>query len=204
MQNELQPAPEANAPDNPGAEAQGEPDLEALLNEGSEALKEEQVATPEPVTPSPSGMTDDERAALNFVAQAEAKRQVSTELGELVTTLQADESVPAMSDANMSRMIRGYAAENPLFDKAFNSRQTNPNAWKVAKEQCRKQLAADLGGEPDQQVTSDLEAARAAVRTNSSAAPEPDFNPAALSGMNSADIAALAKKQAKENAAKRR
>ena len=197
-------APEGDAQVTPGAEPQGEPDLEALLAEGTAHEEAERAAPTAPVEPVAPDPTLAEK--LDFVVgyvqqniQKDQKAEVSTALDGLVDTLKADEDVPIRDDGMLRKLIRGHAAENPNFDKAYETRATNPRAWQVAQDQMIKDLGGGLKGQPDPQLTNDREAARAAVRTTSTAAPVADITPEDIRGMSDREAIAYSDKLAKLN-----
>jgi hypothetical protein len=149
----------------PVPEANNDASLDELLGEFNEPQ------TPERAKPQ----GDELSRVVEFVddmAAKESQREFNEAVGTAVESIKKDEAAAKYPD----RMIRGHlnalADENPQFRDAFQNRTKNPNAWKKSLEWAGKEFHKDISSLPDDQITSDLEAAQASVRGISNEAPD--------------------------------
>ena len=197
-----QTALEADAQVTPEIEAPGEPDLESLLSEGRQAQAEQAQST------KPVEKVDIDKEKLDAVykyvetqTHKEAQSETDVALKGLVTAIKGENDV-SLSDDALSQQFLGYASQNPLFGQAFDQRHTNPKAWDVAQKEAVKSVGAALKGGPSQS-TNDKEAAMAAVRNTSGAAPVTD-DETKYDGQKGAALQRLREQTIAKNAAARK
>lgn len=90
-----------------------------------------------------------------------------------------------------TRLIRGYldgyANENPTVKQAFDTRTANPEAWKKALGEIREAYLNDLKALPGSKVRTDVEAAVASARNQTTAPTANGNDPSPIDMMNMSD-----------------
>lgn len=148
----------------PAPEANNNATLDELLGEFNEP-------TPEPAKPK----GDDLSRVVDYVdnmAAKESQREFDNAVDTAVKSIKADDSAAKYPDRMIKGHLNALADENPQFKNAFLNRDKNPAAWKKSLDWASKEFSKDISSVPDDQLTSDLEAAQASVRGISNEAPD--------------------------------
>lgn len=142
---------------------QSAPDLNALLNEYDEGVKQEEQQQ--------EVKTDQMQQVVNYVQdqqEKEVRQQTDKDLATAVDTIQGD-----LKDLNIpNRAITGYLqqfAGDQRFLNAYGNRHKNPAGWNTVLRAVGKEIKNDFA--VDQKVTTDRESLNAAVREQSTNAP---------------------------------
>jgi hypothetical protein len=155
---------EANAQAVPAPEA--EKSLDELLGEFNEPQPQPQ---PQEVQ-QPNAMDE----VVDFVREVKTERlqeKLDTGISGAVETMMKEESLSKLDPDIVEGFLHGRAYKNANFQKAFETREQNPAAWNKAVSDATKELSTKMS-KPDEQITSDLAAAKAAVSGVSNTAPE--------------------------------
>ncbi len=148
----------------PTPEANNDATLDELLGEFNE---------PTPEQAKPPG--DDLSRVVDFVdnmAAKESQREFDDAVGSAVEAIKKVDAASKYPDRMIKGHLNALADENPQFKNAFLNRDKNPTAWKKSLEWASKEFTKDISSVPDDQITSDLEAAQASVRGISNEAPD--------------------------------
>lgn len=137
--------------------AEAEKSLEELLKEYPE--DEQPKATPK--------ATDNDLAdRLARIEAIEAGKELKTAVDQTVEVLVDHEGY----EGTPKRLARGFlhalAEENPSFQRAFQNRSQNPDAWKKATQWAAKEFRKEYQPKGDD-IAGDLKAARASARGQS-------------------------------------
>jgi len=164
-----------------------EPSLDELLNEyeqGTEAKPEQKDAEPDKKAPDPQ-MSE----VLDFVREAQAERTQSDIAKAVQTAKDGNEALSVLGDTVVRRYLEFEAAEDPRVQKAWVSRNSNPDGWNRVLKGLGDKLAKEIQAQPDQQLTNDREAARTSVRGSSTQAPpEEKLDNAQLNSLSDAEF----------------
>ena len=184
---------EANAQAMPAPEA--EKSLDELLTEFNPQPTPQQQ--PQPQTSQPTEMDE----VVDFVREVKTERQqkdLDDGISGAVETMMKDESLSKLDTTVVEGFLHGRAFKDKNFQKAFETRKDNPAAWNKAVSDATKDMSKKMSG-PDEQITSDLAAATAAVRGTSNTTPSTDSNvksSAELNTMSDADFESYKKERA--------
>jgi len=186
-----------NENDQADGETRTESQPEADTDDKSldELLSEFEVNPPEPEKPQKPDPDIAERlAALEAV---EAQRSYKAGIEGAVQSLKADEFVGKFTDRAVNGFLHALAADNPKFRQSWEQRGQSPDAWRQSLSWAKKEFRKDFRL-PDDQLTSDIEAAQASVRGMSNEPPGPDKpampSPSELGMMSDADFKRLKQK----------
>jgi len=135
-------------------------DIDSLLDEFDSDTKEE----PKEVEDTPDPRLD--------MVESLVARQEQQDLEATVTQVKGlDENLKDIPDRIVKNLLRAEAADDPRIQKAYNARFQNPEKWQTVQKTLAKTLGEQLQ-RPDSRVTSDTEAARAAVKGSSTTQPD--------------------------------
>jgi len=141
--------------------AESEKSLEELLKEFPEdetPAKQEPQADEKP--------NSDLESRLARIEAAEFKKELDTAIGQTVDVLIDAEGY----EKTPKRIARGFlhalAEENPAFQRAFQNRQQNPEAWKRSMNWAAKEFRKDYAPSGDDTL-GDIAAAKASIRGQS-------------------------------------
>lgn len=171
--------------------------LDELLKEFDDRRKAEAARkeTPAPVTPEPSReATQADVTALATLEQRlneqearEHQRELNNLYDRLSDGLQADA-------IDMELYLGRLAKENPALNEAYANRHRDPGAWHRTERALKQEVTKRFGKKVDKQVTDSRDAASAAIRSASTAAPAKDLTDKEIASMSSDDFAALQRK----------
>lgn len=121
-------------------------------------------------TPTAPKQPDPLREYAKRKMHEETVTEFKTAVDSAVADLTSSDILKSLPKRFAKGFLYSYAEENPGFDKAFKARKENPDAWKAALAQATKVAESEFKT-PDSKITSDIEAAKAAVRGSSSTPP---------------------------------
>ena len=129
-----------------------------------------------------------------------SRLQAKTEadIKEAVRFIKQTDGLPNMPDKLVRGFLRDYAAENPDFDKAWQTRDSNPDGWKQARTLARDAFKEEIKELPTKEAmealaaknaeVKDIKAAKAAVADQSTSQAAPvTRNPIADMAMSDRD-----------------
>lgn len=157
---------EDNSPETPVEAKEDAQNLDELLNEYDTGTEQ-----PEKVK-APSGQPDRLEKVLDYVErkeQQEIKDQYTTSIESAVTSIQEDITDLKLPDRVVRGMLHEMGTSDQRFQKAFQQRRDNPQAWKNVLKGVAKEIQNDFS--VDEKVTEDRQSLNAAVRDASTIAP---------------------------------
>lgn len=161
----------------PGQEQTAAPQEEKTLDQMLAEFDAGDQGETQPVSPpQPAAQTPDlaQRidALTSYVEQDIADKNATKQSEGIASSVQTMKGVPELAkipDAVVRAHLIATAYDTPGFDKAFEQRDKNPAAYKALLEKSAKDLASQLGPQPDAQITADMQAANAAVQGHAAA-----------------------------------
>jgi len=166
--------PEAKpAVEESSARDEGE-DLDALLNQFDESIKEPAQSTPEPAV---------DNEILTKVQQLEQQlsdQQFRTDMVKVVETVRGDLDPNVFDDTTIEALIDAEARKQPKLKAAWDNRHNDPSGFNKVVSALGNELNKRFSAMPDAAATEDHEAVANAVRGASNKAPDhnapPDFS----------------------------
>lgn len=143
------------------AEAPQEPTLDELLTDFKDP--EPEVKTEAKPKPDESKI-DEVHTWMKSQQQKDTSDAFEKGITDAIKNLKCDEI--KASDRAMKGMLYTLAEENPVFEKAFQSRSTNPAAWERSLEWARAEMKKEYPASTDKLV-QDIEAAKASASSQS-------------------------------------
>ncbi len=122
---------------------------------------------------------------------SKSAQQVQNDMDAAVTFLNEDETLSGLKGSMAMGMLEAYAREDPTFAKSFEQRGESPLQWRQHLEKARdwvKETVVEFsGGEKQESVRDDLEAAKAAVQGQTIRAENTSDGPSAFEMFNMSD-----------------
>lgn len=177
MTDQTQPAaqPADDQTKQPGPEAGGaqKDELDTLLSE-FESSAETKPKTSQPETAAKPGAQLDPADVENlkrFAATYEADRTRADVLKAVASAKQSAPALSAFDDDVVEAMLNAKAQKDPRLQQAWLQRHQKPMEWNKVMKAVAWDIAKGLKRAPDEQLTADREAARAAVSGRATEAP---------------------------------
>lgn len=168
-EGEAQPLPKEAKP-----ESDPQDDLDTWLAEFAEK-PEDSEPEPAPTKPGPEfvrELRDGVDTIKQFNAERVAERTRQALADSVESIRDSHEVLKNLPEDVIEGILHKRASDDPRFRNAFLAQFDNPKAWERIRSRIADELAEKMGSIPNQKVTEDVKAARAAVRGTSQIAPE--------------------------------
>lgn len=143
------------------ASTDGPANLDALLNE----FETPKASKPEKAS-APLEVLNKLKPVIQFAESRmakEAKDEIDTSIKSAVDFVKEEEVIKDLPDTVVRAMLNSTVIENPKLLDAWNGRANDPKAWTSALAEARKIVTENLKPVVEKRVSSDINAARAAI-----------------------------------------
>lgn len=140
-------------------------DIDNLMNEYKEAAAPVKAAEPAPIQPlleAIKPLAEFTRRKMAEEQQAEVKQSVN----DAVSVVKKAEGLEKVPERIITGLLHAAYADDPQFRAAYDGRQANPQALQAELAKIASSLSEDMKGLAVSEARSDVEAAKAAVRSS--------------------------------------
>lgn len=161
---------EQNQPQNNDQNTDQGVDLESLLSEYDEDTSSSESGnnSQDSGDNSQDNQVDNNQISeiLDYVRtkrQQDQAQETEQAVTKAVETIKGNETLASQPDWVIEGALHAQANKDPRIQRAFQNRQKDPEGWNKVLRGVGDKLAADMKEKPDEKLTEDRDAARAAV-----------------------------------------
>ena len=140
-------------------------DIDNLLNEYKEATPPVKAVEPAPLQPLLEAIKPLAEFTRRKMAE-EQQAEIQQGVNEAVSVVKKAEGLEKVPDRIVTGLLHAAYANDPKFRAAYDGRQANPQVLQAELAKLASSLSEDMKGLTVSEARSDVEAAKAAVRSS--------------------------------------